>query len=385
MKKFCKLFFAALAFILLGTISTYAADEVADEVPAQETNADVTAPVFDPNIQTSYTVKKEDEEKDFVPEEVFGEITATDDVDGKDVTVSLAYNSVDLTRDGEYQVMYTATDKAGNTSYMILVVTVDGMAPTFDETMEKLYYIDKSGVIYDSKHNVVEALPKTITAKEALGAYKGIGVYITMDEQGNIIFVDMIKDTPADKVFAVNDILVGIDGEDVRGKTPEYVATKIKGEEGTSVQLDVIRDGKKLSVTVERKLIKLHGEVDITAEPNIDIYTINKDSQGTIEITYTATDEAGNTAEFVITVIVMDEEETDKVVENENGKESEDLYNVTTSGNPPEGINLNIDEVEKADSKETEKVDEDKEEETVEENKSTELQEVKDSNEIVEE
>ena len=380
MKKVCKLLFATLAVVLLGAINAYAADEEIVPDNTEVTKADVTAPVFDTNIQTRYTVKRTDEEKEFNPEEVFGKIKATDDVDGKNVTVSLAYNGVKLSEDGEYQVMYTATDKAGNTSYIILVVNVDGIAPIFDEKTENLYYMNKDGMFFDSKHNAVEGLPKTLTAKEALGAYRGIGVYITKDQNGNIIFVNMVKDTPAEKELKLNDILVGVDGEDVKNKTPEYVASKIKGEEGTTVQLDLIRDGKNISVTVERKLIKLYGEIDVIAETNTDITSI-KETNGKIEITYTATDEVGNTAEFVVTVIVM-EDETDKVIENENGKVSEDLYNVTTSGNPPEGINLNIDDKkEKVEAKETV---EEKEMEPTEKTEVTEVVENTEKTETIE-
>jgi len=50
--------------------------------------------------------------------------TAVDNEDG-DVTVSSDASGVDLTTEGEYQVIYTATDSNGNTSTAILTVFVD--------------------------------------------------------------------------------------------------------------------------------------------------------------------------------------------------------------------------------------------------------------------
>lgn len=340
MKKFGKLFFIVALFILIGAINAYATDEEINVEESTINQADITAPVFDSNIKTRYTVKKVEDGSVFNPEEIITDIKATDDVDGKNVTISLAYNSVDLSQDGEYQVMYTATDRAGNMSYIIIAVDVDGIAPVFDENTENLYYMNKAGTVFDSKYNVVESLPKTLIAKEALGAYRGIGVYITTDGNGNIIFVDMIKNTPAEKVLAINDILVKVDGEDVRNKTPDYVASKIKGDEGTTVQLEVIRNQETFSVTVERELIKLHGEVDCIAEPNISIDSINKDQSGTIEIIYTVTDEVGNTAEFVVKVIVIEEETPDLYVNGKEGVVADTTNNVTTSGNPPEDVTL---------------------------------------------
>lgn len=331
MKKLYKVLFVSVLALLAGTLTTFAAD-------------DTVAPVFDPNIQTMYLLQRKDDGTTFVPENYINDLKATDDVDGSDVTITLEHNGVDLSQDGQYQLLYTATDKAGNASSIIIVVIVDGTGPTFDEAEETTYYMNKDGVIYDSEHNIIEALPETIDAKDSMGAYKGIGVYITSDENGNIIFIGTIDNTPAVDLLLPNDILVGIDGEDVRGKTPDYAASKIKGDDTDSVNLTIIRDGQKMTITVPKDIIKLYEDQTFVATPNIELSSINKDEPGKIEITYTATDATGNTTEFIVTVIIMDEveDETDKVLEDEKDEESEELEDITTSGNPPEDINLEL-------------------------------------------
>ena len=333
MKKLYKTLFIAVLLLLAGTLTAFATD-------------DVTPPVFDPNIQTMYLLQRKDDGTTFVPENYINDLKATDDVDGNDVTITLEHNGVDLSQDGQYQLLYTATDKAGNASSIIIVVIVDGTGPTFDEAEETTYYMNKDGVIYDSEHNIIEALPETIDAKDSMGAYKGIGVYITSDENGNIIFIGTIENTPAVDLLLPNDILVGIDGENVRGKTPDYAASKIKGDGSDSVDLTVIRDGQEMTITVPKDIIKLYEDQTFVATPNIELSSIKKDEPGKIEITYTATDATGNTTEFVVTVIIMDEveDETDKVLEDEEDEESEELEDITTSGNPPEDITVEIPE-----------------------------------------
>lgn len=362
MKKTHKILLVATLAILAGTLTTFAAD-------------DTTAPVFDSNIQTMYLLQRKDDGTTFVPENYINDLKATDDVDGSDVTITLEHNGVDISQDGQYQLLYTATDKAGNASSIVIVVIVDGTGPTFDEAEETTYYMNKDGVIYDSEHNIIEALPETINAKDSMGAYKGIGVYITTDENGNIIFIGTIENTPAVNLLLPNDILVGIDGEDVRGKTPDYAASKIKGEGSDSVNLTIIRDGQEMTITVPKDIIKLYEDQTFVATPNIELSSINKDEPGKIEITYTATDATGNTTEFIVTVIVMDEveDETDKVLEDDEDEDSEELEDITTSGNPPEDINLEIPEEEiVVEESEKEIVEEKSENESIEDTVTTE-------------
>ena len=348
MKKIYKILLVAALAILAGTLTTFAAD-------------DTIAPVFDPNIQTMYLLQRKDDGTKFIPENYIKDLKATDDVDGNDVTISLEHNGVDLSQDGQYQLLYTATDKAGNMSSIIIVVIVDGTGPTFDKNEETTYYMNQDGVIYDSNHNIIEALPETLEAKDSMGAYKGIGVYITTDENGNIIFIDTIENTPAVDLLMPNDILVGIDGEDVRSKTPDYAASKIKSDDSDSVSLTIIRNGKKMTITVPKDIIKLYEDQSFTATPNIEISSIDKDKPGKVEITYTATDAAGNTTEFVVTVIIVDEVEdiSDKIVEDEEDVESEKLENITTSGNPPKDITVEIPEDTEVEDKVEDKIEED--------------------------
>ena len=357
MKKLGSLLFLIATFILLGTISTYATDEEILEPEVEPTQVDTVAPVFDPSIQTRYVLKKLDDETEFNLDEVISDVKATDDVDGTNVKIEMYHQNVDITRDGVYQVLYTATDKSGNQSFIVVEVLVDGIAPIFEDGIETTYYMNKAGIITDSKHNVVESLPKTLIAKDSAGAFCGIGVYITTDMNGDVVIVDTIKDTPAEEYLKANDIIIGVDGEDIRGKTADYAASVVKGEDGTPVELTILRDGKEITITIVRDLIKVYEEEEKPAEPDVDITSINLEANGKIEITYTATDEAGNTSTFVITVIEQPEE--DIVAENKKEIKDEELETITTGEKPSKDADLPEVIKEQADTDaETEKVEE---------------------------
>lgn len=342
--------FLALSVLFLISKNSFATLE-------EETNeVDNIAPVFSNNIQKRYVLKKSEDGSVFLPENIIKDISAIDNIDGKNVDIKMVDQNVDLSQDGIYQVLYTATDKAGNSSVICIEIIVDGIKPTFNENIEKLYYINHSGIIFDSKKNVIEKLPEMITATDALGAYAGIGIYLA-DINDNIVFVQKIENTPAYELLEKDDILINVDGEDVRGKTAAYAASKIKGQEGTSVTLKILRNGKEKIVTIKREIIKLYGEEDCIAEPNIDITNIDIQNNGVIEITYTAEDQAGNISTITIQVVINNTDEDMKENDQETDvEEAEIIEDKTTGDNPPDDKELNVEEEYKTEIIDTEDV-----------------------------
>ena len=94
---------------------------------------------------------------------------------------------------------------------------------------------------------------------DALGNYVGVGIYMSMDKQNNIVIVSPIKGTPAEEAgIQPGDIIVQIDGESTSGMTSNDAASKIKGSEGTKVALKLLRDNDYVDVELERKSIKVY-------------------------------------------------------------------------------------------------------------------------------
>lgn len=104
----------------------------------------------------------------------------------------------------------------------------------------------------------------------ALGNYVGIGIYMSTDKNDNVVVVEPIKDSPAEKVgLKPGDIIVGVNDESVIGVSSEDVSNMIKGEEGTKVKITVARGDEYLDFEIERKSIKIYHVESEMFENNI--------------------------------------------------------------------------------------------------------------------
>ena len=75
------------------------------------------------------------------------------------------------------------------------------------------------------------------------GNYVGIGIYMTQDRYENIVVLLPIEGSPAEEAgLKTGDIITKVNGEECVGKDLSTVSNKIKGEEGTTVELEILRD-----------------------------------------------------------------------------------------------------------------------------------------------
>ena len=89
-------------------------------------------------------------------------------------------------------------------------------------------------------------------------AYVGVGITIVQQEDDSGFLISMVTDGgPAQEAgIAVNDLLIGVEDQDVRGMTTDQVGQLVKGKEGTKVTLTVLRKGENLTLSVERRRIE---------------------------------------------------------------------------------------------------------------------------------
>jgi len=74
--------------------------------------------------------------------------------------------------------------------------------------------------------------------------FDGIGVQITNNEQGNVEIIKVFKDTPADDAgLLIGDQILAADGESLIGQSTEVAVTKLRGEKGTTVEIEILRSG----------------------------------------------------------------------------------------------------------------------------------------------
>jgi len=84
------------------------------------------------------------------------------------------------------------------------------------------------------------------------GTYVGIGVQLET-KNGEVVVAAPIDGSPAEKAgISSDDVLVAVDGKSVRGDEVSEVVEKVKGPEGTRVELTVRHDGQKRTYNLQR-------------------------------------------------------------------------------------------------------------------------------------
>ena len=88
--------------------------------------------------------------------------------------------------------------------------------------------------------------------------YVGVGMAISVSQDGQGLDITQVEEEgPAQKAgVRAGDRLVAVDGTDIRGMALSEVGKLLKGEEGTSVVLTLVRDQQTLELSVERGRLK---------------------------------------------------------------------------------------------------------------------------------
>jgi len=91
------------------------------------------------------------------------------------------------------------------------------------------------------------------------GEFGGLGIEVTM-ENDVVKVIAPIDETPAwEAGVMAGDLIVKIDGEDLRGQTLSEAVDKMRGEVGTDITLTIAREGvdKPIDITIKRAIIKV--------------------------------------------------------------------------------------------------------------------------------
>ena len=112
--------------------------------------------------------------------------------------------------------------------------------------------------------------------EQAENAYVGVGMTIQVAEDGSgFLVLEVVAEGPAEEAgIQVKDLLIAVEGTDVRGMTITEVRDLVKGEEGTSVSLTVLRQGTHETVSVQRKKVETPVATFTMLEDHIGLVTI---------------------------------------------------------------------------------------------------------------
>ena len=92
------------------------------------------------------------------------------------------------------------------------------------------------------------------------GELKGIGITIGLDEKTKkLTVIAPIEDTPAFKAGVLaKDIIIKINGKSTEGMDTNQAVSLIRGEEGTKVNLTILRNGQQKNFSIARAKIEIH-------------------------------------------------------------------------------------------------------------------------------
>ncbi len=117
------------------------------------------------------------------------------------------------------------------------------------------------------------------------GDFVGVGIYMVQDTEVNRIMVlTPIKGGPAEKAgIQPGDYIIAVDGVQYTGEQMTEVSNKIKGEEGTTVKLEILRDGETLNFELKRENIKVNPVEGEVLENNIGYIEFSSFDEGTAD------------------------------------------------------------------------------------------------------
>lgn len=107
---------------------------------------------------------------------------------------------------------------------------------------------------YISKEEMKEYLEDT------MGNFVGIGIYMVKNtEVDKIQILSPIKNSPAEKAGILpGDLIVSVDGVTYKAEDMSIVSSKIKGQDGTMVRLEVLRGTENKEFEIKRENIKVN-------------------------------------------------------------------------------------------------------------------------------
>jgi len=107
-------------------------------------------------------------------------------------------------------------------------------------------------------------------------SYVGIGVTIQVMEGGGGFLVTKVNEGgPAEQAGMLpGDRMVAVDGTDVRLMSSDEASALVKGQENTTVDITVNREGEELTLTVTRMLVQVPVATARMLEGNIGLITI---------------------------------------------------------------------------------------------------------------
>lgn len=96
------------------------------------------------------------------------------------------------------------------------------------------------------------------------GKYSGIGAEILNSSEKGFVIVNLFENSPASNAgIKEGDIIIKVDGQDITSLTTTELGRQLKGTEGTSVVVTVLREQEEISFNLVRRNVEI---ISVTSE-----------------------------------------------------------------------------------------------------------------------
>jgi len=280
--------FVAIGAFILGRDSAYGAeqnrtvvvDEVADTIekkisePLPASSSDVptaSAPEIESNEET--TSEEPTPSSSDGAEEEFSQNQSADEFTQEEIEERVL---VDLD---------SINDELLLEVWEIINREFDGSLPTSSDITYKS--ISCSMELLEDRYS--RFLPPDIAERSRIqiqGGYEGIGAYVDLTEDGNLLIVRPIDGQPADEAGLLGgDIVIEVDGSSIAGIPLAEIVALVTGPKGTKVTLTVFREdtGETIEFTITRQRIDFPLVTSKMLEENIGYVRLTSFSSGADE------------------------------------------------------------------------------------------------------
>lgn len=161
-----------------------------------------------------------------------------------------------------------------------------------------------AGATGDSHTEYFNATDAKAFNDQLAGTFSGIGAELGKDANGTLQIVAPISGFPAEKAgLKAGDLIIKIDGQSTVGIQVDEAVSKIRGDKGTQVSLQILRSGNIQDFTITRDNIKIASVTSKTLDGNIGYIQISQFSDDTSSLVKQA---AQGFADKKVSGIVLD-------------------------------------------------------------------------------
>lgn len=131
-----------------------------------------------------------------------------------------------------------------------------GDLPQDDQQMSYAAIRGVLGQLSDKNTILVEPAAADREQELFQGEFGGIGAQVNTNEEGYLVIIAPIDDTPAARAdLRADDIVLKVGDTDIRGMTADEAVQLIRGPVGTEVTLTILRGEEQFEVTLTRETI----------------------------------------------------------------------------------------------------------------------------------